>query len=245
MNEEAREGNRTATERMRAARKRERTVQQRGRQLKVGALVLAVLAVGAGAGVLVAQQGSGDGASDDAKPISVGKRDAPSTLTVYEDFRCPACAQFEKQFSGTIRGLEKQGKLKAEYHLVTIIDDNLGGRGSHRAANAAACAKDEGRFRRYHDVLYRSQPPERSDAFSSAKLLLKLAGEVDGLNGPRFRECVEGGGHEAWVKKTGAAFKKSGHQSTPTVLLDGEDVYGGGEPLTPQSLKEKVEAAAG
>ncbi|WP_338059659.1 DsbA family protein [Streptomyces nanshensis] len=244
MNEEGQEGRRSATERMRAERQREHTAQKRGRQLKVGGVVVALLALGAGIGALVAQQRSGGGAADDAKPIAVGKRDAPATLTVYEDFRCPACAQFERQFSGTIRGLEKRGKLRAEYHLVTIIDDNLGGRGSHRAANAAACARDEGKFRQYHDVLYRNQPPERSDAFSSAKLLTKLAGKVDGLYGARFRGCVEGATHEAWVKKTAAQFKKSGHQSTPTVLLDGEDIYGGGEPLTPASLKKKVEAAA-
>jgi protein-disulfide isomerase len=244
MNQESHEGNRTATERMRAARERERTAQKRGRQLKVGGVVVALLAAGAGVGALVVQQTSGKGGADDAKPIAVGKADAPSTLTVYEDFRCPACSQFEKQFSGTIRGLEKQGKLKAEYHLVTIIDGNLGGRGSHRAANAAACAKDEGKFRQYHDVLYRNQPPEQSDAFSSGKLLVKLAGKVDGLDGPRFRECVEGGKHDAWVKKTAAAFEKSGHQSTPTVLLDGESVYGTGKPLTPASLKKKVEAAS-
>lgn len=242
MNEERQEGARTATERMRAARQRQRTAQKRGRQLKVGGVVVALLAVGAGVGALVAQQTSGKDRADDAKPIAVGKRDAPATLTVYEDFRCPACGQFEKQFSPTIHALQKQGKLRTEYHLVTIIDDNLGGRGSHRAANAAACAKDAGRFRQYHEVLYRNQPPEQEDAFSSGQRLIKLAGKVDGLDDQRFRECVTGGEHNDWVKKTGAAFKRSGHQSTPTVLLDGESVYGRGEPLTPASLKEKVTA---
>jgi protein-disulfide isomerase len=165
-------------------------------------------------------------------------------LTVYEDFRCPACGQFENQFRSTIRGLEKQGKLRTEYHLVTIIDDNLGGKGSRRSANAAACAKDAGRFRPFHDVLYRNQPPEQSDAFSSGKRLIELAGKVDGLDGPRFRECVNGGTHDDWVRKTAAGFKKSGHQSTPTVLLDGESIYGRAEPLTPASLKAKVAAAS-
>ncbi|OEU88697.1 hypothetical protein DB35_18735 [Streptomyces abyssalis] len=227
---------------MRAARERQRTARKRGRQLKVGGVVVALLVVGGGVGALVAQQTSKGGGADDAKPIAVGKRDAPATLTVYEDFRCPACAQFEEQFRGTIRSLEKQGKLRTEYHLVTIIDDNLGGRGSHRAANAAACARDAGRFRQFHDVLYRNQPPEQEDAFSSGKQLIALAGKVDGLDGPRFRECVDDGTHKDWVKKTGADFKKSGHQSTPTVLLDGESVYGKSEPLTPASLKKKVAA---
>ncbi len=244
MNEERHEGKRTATQRMRAARERDRTVRKRGRQLKAGGIVVVLLAAGAGVGAMIAQQTADKGRSVDAKPIAVGKGDAPATLTVYEDFRCPACGQFEKQFRGTIRGLEKQGRLKAEYHLVTIIDDNLGGKGSKRAANAAACARDEGRFREYHDVLYKNQPPEQDDAFGSDSRLIALAGKVDGLKSPRFRECVNSGTHEGWVKKTGAAFKKSGHQATPTVLLDGENIYGRGEPLTPASLKKKVAAAS-
>lgn len=226
---------------MRQERERDRAARKRGRNLKAGGIVVAVLAVAGGVGALVAQQSGGEGKSD-AKPITVGEKDAPAKLTVYEDFRCPACGQFEKQFRGTIRALEKQGKLQAEYHLVTIIDDNMGGSGSHKAANAAVCAKDEGKFRQYHDVLFRNQPGEQDDAFASTKTLVELAGKVDGLDGIRFRKCVTDGTHEGWVKKTAAAFKKSGYQSTPTVLLDGEDIYGGqSEPLTPRALKQKVE----
>lgn len=225
---------------MRQERERDRAVRKRGRNLKAGGIVVAVLAVAGGVGALVAQQ-TGGGGSTDAKPITVGKKDAPVKLTVYEDFRCPACGQFEKEFRGTIRALEKQGKLRAEYHLVTIIDDNMGGTGSHKAANAAACAKDEGKFRQYHDVLFRNQPGEQDDAFASAKTLLRLAGKVDGLDGPRFRECVTEGTHKGWVKKAAADFQKSGHQSTPTVLLDGESIYGRSEPLTTRALKQKVE----
>lgn len=238
-NEAHKKENRTATERMRAEQQRQRASQKRGRQLKVAGVVVAVLAAGAGVGALVAQQTSGNSAADDAKPIAVGKQDAPAKLTVYEDFRCPACGQFEKQFSPTIRSLEKKGKLRTDYHLVTIIDDNMGGKGSHRAANAAACAEDAGRFRRFHDVLYRNQPPEQSDAFSSRDRLIELAGKA-GVNGSRFRDCVTEDTHADWVKKTGDAFKKSGHQSTPTVLLDGKNIYGRSEPLTPESLKQKV-----
>lgn len=241
-NQAGQEGKRTATERLREQRERDRRAQKRGRNLTVAGIVVALLAVAGGVGAMVARHGGGD-ANADAKPITVGKSDAPAKLTVYEDFRCPACAQFEQEFRGTIRGLEKKGKLKAEYHLVTIIDDNMGGTGSHKAANAAVCAKDAGKFRKFHDVLYRNQPAEQDDAFASTKTLIKLAGKVEGLDSPRFRRCVSEGAHEDWVKKTSAAFKKSGHQATPTVLLDGENIYGNqSEPLTKQSLKQKIEA---
>jgi protein-disulfide isomerase len=234
---------RTATARMRAARDKERSAERRGRQLKAAGVVAGVLAAAAGVSVLVAQISAQKGPADDAKPIAVGKQNAPATLTVYEDFRCPACAQFERQLGPTVRELHEQGRLRAEYHLVTLIDDNLGGKGSHRAANAAACAKDAGRFGPYHDVLFRNQPPEKQDAFGSTERLIELAGEVDGLNDRRFRDCVTGEDHAEWVRKASAAFEKSRHNGTPTVLLDGESVYGGGEPLTPETLKKKVRQA--
>jgi predicted DsbA family dithiol-disulfide isomerase len=91
-------------------------------------------------------------------------------------------------------------------------------------------------------VLYRNQPGERHDAFAREKTLIKLAKKVEGLDSPRFRKCVTGGEHNGWVKKTGAAFKKSGYQATPTVLLDGKDVYGNrSQPLTTDELKQRVE----
>lgn len=242
------EGKRSARERLREEQAKQRVTERRKRALKVGTAVVAVLGIGTVAGVLVADRGGDSGGeSPSAKPVTVGRSSAPATLTVYEDFRCPACGQFENQYRSTIQQLEKAGKLKTEYHIVTLIDQNMGGNGSTRAANAALCAKDEGRekFTRYHDVLFQNQPQEQDDAFGSNERLLTLAGEVKGLDNARFRECVEQGGNDARVQRSNAAFKETDHQGTPTVLLDGENIYGNQqEPLTPQKLREKVEEKA-
>ncbi|MGH3309704.1 MAG: DsbA family protein [Streptomyces sp.] len=244
MSQQNDEGKRAARERLREQRVQDRAARKRGRSLRMAGVVVALLAIAGGVAALAARQGGGDDTAD-AKPIAVGKRGAPAKLTVYEDFRCPACGQFEQEFRSTIRDLEKRGKLKAEYHLVTIIDDNVGGNGSRKAANAAACARDAGKFREYHDVLYWNQPEEQTDEFASTKTLLKLAGKVDGLDSARFRKCVTDGKHNAWVTKTAEAFEKSGHHATPTVLLDGKSVYGSQtRPLTPQKLRQKVERKA-
>ncbi|NSC21132.1 hypothetical protein FM076_07880 [Streptomyces albus subsp. chlorinus] len=237
------DGKRSARERLRAEQQRHKASEKRRRTLKAGAVVVGVLAVATAVGATVAgQTGEGDDSAQSAKPITVGHRDAPAKLTVYEDFRCPACAQFENAYRGTIRSLEKAGKLKAEYHLVTLIDSSLGGSGSRKAANAAACAKDQGKFAAYHDVLYRNQPAEQDDAFASTRRLIRLAGKVDGLAGPAFEKCVTTGRHEAWVKRADEEFRTSGHQGTPTVLLDGKNVYANqADPLTPGKLRKMVE----
>jgi protein-disulfide isomerase len=216
----------------------------------VSAAVVAVIGLAAVVGVIAANAGKDGGDSEsgpllaptgvqgkDQLAIPVGASDAPSTLTVWEDFRCPACAQFENGLRETIHEQEQAGQIKIEYHLATIIDGNMGGSGSLRAANAAACAQDAGKFVPYHDVLYQNQPPETQDAFAENSTLIELAGKVSGLDTPAFRSCVEEGKHDGWVKKSNTAFQDGGFSGTPTVLLNGESVF-------PQKGSERISVAS-
>jgi protein-disulfide isomerase len=245
VSEKNRAGKNSARERLRQQREREQAAERRMRTAKVVGAAVLVLGIATGAGILAANQGGDDGGEGpEAKPVSVGEASAP-TLTVYEDFRCPACGQFETSFRDTIHELTDEGKLRVEYHLVTIIDGNMGGSGSRNAANAAACARDADRFTEYHDVLYENQPAETDDAFADKAHLIDLAGEVEGLDDQTFRDCVRNGTHDGWVRRANGDFLNSEYNATPTVLLNGEDIYGDAtDPLTPDRLKERVEELA-
>jgi protein-disulfide isomerase len=251
VNQKNREGKRSAREALQEQREKDKARARRKRTLVVASGVAAVLVVAAVIGVLVAEHKDSDSGSTpaaapkgatgkDGLVVPVGAADAPSVLTVYEDFRCPACDAFEKSFTPTVHSLEDSGRIRTEYHLVTLIDGNLGGSGSLAAANAAACAQDAGKFRAFHDVLYANQPNEQDDAFADKNRLLDLAGKVDGLKTPAFTACVNSGTHDSWVKKSNSAFGSSGFNSTPTVLLNGKSIYGSGSALTPDSLKQMV-----
>ncbi|MFH8746962.1 DsbA family protein [Streptomyces rimosus] len=244
----------SARERLQAQREKEKERERRNRQLKVAGAVVVVLAIAGGIGVWAASSGDDDsgsskvalpkGTQDSDKPaVPVGKKEAPSTLTVWEDFRCPACAQFEKGFRGAVHELEDGGQLKTDYHLATIIDGSMGGKGSVTAANAALCAQDAGRFREYHDVLYENQPPEQQDRFSDKQYLIELAGKVNGLVSDTFTQCVNKGTYTDFVYKSNSAFTNSGHRGTPTVLLNGKNLAED-KNLTPDGLKQKVRDAA-
>ncbi|WP_031506692.1 DsbA family protein [Streptomyces megasporus] len=249
-NRNAPEEKRDARERLRRRREREKAAEKRAKALKTAVAVLAVLGVVGLVGAVAANRvgaGGTGGAGGDvrAEPIVDGDPRAPVTLTVYEDFRCPGCGHFENGFRETVRRLQDTGRMKVEYHLVTIIDGNVGGRGSTYAANAAACARDRGRFREYHGALFAHQPEEVDDAFGDKDRLLELAEGIEGLSGPEFTRCVREEEHREWVERSTEAFLRSGHDSTPTVLLNGEDLHGDpSAPLTPEKLEEKVEAAA-
>ncbi len=259
VSEKNQEGKRAARDRLIQQREQARARERRRRTLIVSAAVVGVLGLAAVVGVIAANTGGkGDKAKasgpavapsgatgKDSLTIPVGADDAPSTLTVWEDFRCPVCAQFENAFRDTIHQLEQSGQLKVDYHFATLIDGNLGGSGSLRAANAAACAQDVGKFPAYHDVLYRNQPQESDDAFGDNGKLIDLSKKVDGLDTPAFRSCVEDGKHDAWVQKSNTAFQNGGFQGTPTALLNGESIFPkkGNEAITVANLKKWVAEA--
>ncbi|MFH8804747.1 DsbA family protein [Streptomyces sp. NPDC017936] len=256
MSEKNRDGKRTARERLAVEREKQKAGERRRRTLIVAASVVCVLGLAAVIGVLAANAGKDDGSDNagpvvapsgaqgkDALAIPVGKDTAGSTLTVWEDFRCPACKSFEDRYRSTIHELTDAGKLRVEYRLATLIDGNMGGTGSRNAANAAACAQDAGKFTAYHDVLYRNQPPETDDAFAKNSTLLDLAAKVDGLDTPAFRTCVEKGTHNSWVVKSNEAFQKGGFGGTPTVLLDGKNIFQD-QTMTPEKFRQMVEEAA-
>jgi protein-disulfide isomerase len=255
-------GKRTARERLIQEREAQKSRDKRRRLLIVSSAVVAVLGLAAVAGVVVANSGDKDksgktdasggpvvapaGAVGEGKvAIPVGTTDAPSVLTVYEDMRCPACGAFENSMRATVNQLEKAGKIRAEYHVVSFIDNAMQGNGSKYAANALGCSQDAGRFHAYHDVLFQNQPPEQNDAFGKKSRLLELAGKVPGLRGAAFDACVQKEKYAGWVGKVQEEFSKSEYKATPTVLLNGESVFPqkGSEQISPANLTKWVDEA--
>lgn len=245
MTDSKRPGEGSARERLRVERERERQSAKRLRTLKMAGAVILVLGVAALIAVAVSVTGKGGSQSTQARPVNTGAADAPVTMTVYEDFRCPACRQFEATFRETINELRDAGKLRVEYHLVTLIDGNIGGNGSQYAAEAAMCAHDAGKFVEYHDVLYRNQPPEQKDAFGDKEYLLQLARRVEGLSTMQFEKCVQEGLKAGRVDRTQRAFMEAGYGQTPTVIVDGDRAFDDPtDPLTPRKLRNLVEKKA-
>ncbi|MEV0599232.1 thioredoxin domain-containing protein [Streptomyces sp. NPDC050315] len=240
----------SARERLQAQREKEKARARRGRQAKVAGAVVVVLAVAAGIALWASSTGEDKsapvaapkGATGGDKPmVTVGKKSAPSTLQVWEDFRCPACKQFETGFRSTLHELEDNGQLRTDYHLALLIDGNMGGKGSLNAANAALCAQQAGKFREYHDVLFTNQPPEQEDRYASKKYLIQLAGKVPGLVTGDFRSCVQDGKYNGFAQKSQEAFQSAGLQGTPSVILNGKNIFADpNAQVTPQKLKQMV-----
>lgn len=227
-----------ARERMRQEMERRKRRARRNRIIGVIAGATAVVVAAVVVGIVIQTQRAKDegptpkGTVANGHAIPYGDKDAPVTLTVYEDFRCPACKGFEQHYNSTIEKLVKAGKLRVRYHIATIIDSNYpGSEGSKLAGNAATCAFEQGKFKPYHDVLYDNQPPEQEDAFTT-KQLLTLAKNVKGLKGnDDFTSCVKDETYAPWLKRVQKEFdtRFNGRVATPSFLLDGKVMLGGNQ----------------
>ena len=228
-----------ARERAAAAYAAEQGKARRRRQMLIGGIVVVVIAAAIGIGIGVQSHtdevnsaaANGPlvfpaGTVADGLAIPYGTdQNAKVTLTIYEDFRCPFCKDAESMFNSIYSADAQAGKIKVQYHIVNLIDQNDGGTGSIQAGNAAACAQDVGnaKFKAYHDVLYANQPAESDDAFASDSQLISLAKQVSGLDGAAFESCVNSGKYQPWVKKnfTELSTAESGNVSTPDYLING------------------------
>lgn len=241
---------RSGRDRVRAAQAQRKQADRRRRQVAVGGIVVLVLGVAAVVGVLVSNHTSstnkaarnayGAGQpfaaphgvsaspatqSDPGGIIYGSNPDAPVTLQIWEDVRCPYCKLAEDMFSGIYEQYAAEGKIKVETHLVDLIDRADGGSGSLFGGTALGCAQDVGsaQYIAYHNLLYKNQPSETSDDYGSVDHLLNLAGQVDGLRTPAFEACVQQGRYAAWVKANYDALgvKLGGSVGTPDIYIDG------------------------
>lgn len=166
-----------------------------------------------------------------------GSSEPKAVLSLYEDFLCPACGNFEKQFGPTINRLIDSGAVAADYYMVSILDRQ--GQGySTRAANAGYCVADADTeaFRRFHGALFAQQPAEGVGPFPDNSRLIEIARQA-GVTGD-VPNCINNGRYEDMVK--GLA-KATGVNSTPTIRINGQDW----RPSTPDALIAEVEKIVG
>jgi protein-disulfide isomerase len=89
-----------------------------------------------------------------------------------------------------------------------------------RAAEAAACAADQGAYWRYHDTLFLNQSGPNS--FTDARL--KQMAETLGLDTAAFNQCLDSGEKRAGVEASIAEAQAQGVDSTPTIVINGTEV---------------------
>lgn len=210
----------------RAQRKREAERRARQRRLLLIAIPVVIAIVAGGIGIWFTQRGAEPVAAVQAPDVSkytsvphegrvLGDPNAPVHVIEWGDYQCPACKSFEQRFFPTI--LEQYiatGKVRWEFRDFAFI-----GPESTRAAEAAYCALDQGKFWEFHAALYTNQTGENVGSFTDRRL--EEIARVVGLDVEAFRSCLRSGTHADEVRQMVNEARSLGVRATPSFSVNG------------------------
>lgn len=139
-----------------------------------------------------------------------GSADARVTIVEFSDYQCPFCARHHKN---TWPQLEQEYVKTGKVKLV-LRDNPL--EAIHpfafKAAEAAHCAGEQGRFWEMHDRMFDNiRALSRNDLAASAKAL--------GLDEAKFGACLDAGGRAARIREDIAEANAIGAQGTPNFFV--------------------------
>ena len=144
---------------------------------------------------------------------SRGPATAPVTIVEFSDFQCPYC----RAVSGTLKTLEQRygNKVRIVYRDFPLPNH----RDAPKAAEAAACAHEQGRFWQMHDKLFESQ------SGLQVADLKRYARDI-GLDAARFDTCLDSGTREAVWRQNRTEGQRFGVSATPTFFINGRMITG-------------------
>ena len=220
-------------------------VASSGQRLPLAIYALAGVVVLAGliAVILAAAAGDGGPSAETAdysgvpstwqNRLILGDPDAPVTVQAWEDFRCPACAAFNQRVKpGLLQNYIVNGKVKLEFRHFPLQQHEPG---ASLAAQAGECAADQGRFWVYHDRVFQATS-SGPNAFLMERLI-DYAVELE-MDGDTFTSCLTSQTHLLTISESLQAARAAGHNSTPTVLVDGVPVA---NPLDYEAVSAAIE----
>jgi protein-disulfide isomerase len=147
----------------------------------------------------------------------LGNPIAPVTITLYEDMGCPSCKAFWETTEPTlIDAYVVTGRVRLDVYTLAIVNAQ-----SLPAAEALACASDQGKFWTYRDILFANQGAR---AFSRENLVA-FASSID-LDVEEFKDCFDFAIHKEDVQEQSQRAAEFGIQVTPTLDINGRQIQG-------------------
>ncbi len=129
------------------------------------------------------------------------------------------------------------GTVRFEYRHYIVVDSNVGGSESRRAAEASECARVQGDFWNYHAMLFANQQGEGLGAFRDSRL--KAFAAALEFDTPQFDSCLDSRAYAQAVQADEQLAQTMGVSGTPTVFVNGAHVE---NPLDFGEISRLVEA---
>jgi protein-disulfide isomerase len=137
-----------------------------------------------------------------------GPENAPVTIVEFSDFQCPFCSRAVKTVDEVVAAYPDKVRLVFRQFPLDFHKQ------AQKAAEAALCANDQGKFWEYHDKLFANQ-----QALEVPQL--KEYAQQMGLDVARFNDCLDSIKKAEVVKADMEAGQKVGVTGTPASFING------------------------
>ena len=142
-----------------------------------------------------------------------GPEKAPVTIVEFSDYECPYCGKAEETVKEVLKAYE--GKVRLVYRDFPLPFHPH----AEKAAEAAHCAEDQGKYWDMHGLLFSNQQKlTESDLKEHAKGL--------GLDAAKFEKCLSSGEKAAVVEANKKAGAEVGVTGTPAFFINGVMISG-------------------
>jgi len=159
-----------------------------------------------------------------------GSRDAAVKVVEFADYECPYCRKVQP----TISKLLKEYGTKVAFAFKDFPLPMH--KHAEKAAEAARCANEQGKFWDFHDKLFSADSLEIAEMKTYARSM--------NLDGAKFDKCLDSGAQAAGIQKDQAEGAKLGLTGTPTFFINGHFISGNASYEALQSLVDQ-ELASG
>jgi protein-disulfide isomerase len=144
---------------------------------------------------------------------STGPATAPITIIEFSDYQCPFCKRAEGALKQVLAKYPEQVRLVYRHFPLD------GHKDARPAAEASACADEQGKFWEYHQLLFESAPT------LDAKKLRQIA-EQTKLDVKAFDACLAEGRQKTKVQNDLDAGRVAGVSGTPAFFVNGIPLSG-------------------
>ncbi|WP_449281670.1 DsbA family protein [Leucobacter sp.] len=210
-----------AREQARLAREQEKKREKRNRLFLQGGIVLGVLAILAVVALILTQtmkpagpgpQNMASGAAiftkdlkvvesaalqpgEDRQAPEVDRKQLPLDVTIYVDYMCPACGNFEQQYGTMLENYVGSGDIELGVYPINFLDgQSLGTKYSTRAANLFSCVVEEQpdvAFNVHNTLLSAEVQPTEGTTGLTDDQLLEQAEAAGAELTTELRQCVK------------------------------------------------------
>lgn len=169
--------------------------------------------------------------SMDDDPVR-GNKDAPVKIIEWSDYQCPYC----KRNVDVLKQVEEKygDKVAVVFRDFPLPFHDK----AEKAAEAAGCAGEQGKYWEFHDKLFADQSQLDVDG------LKKTAGEL-GMDTAKFNSCLDSSKFKTEIQKDIEDGKLAGVTGTPASFINGKMVNGAAAFETYQAIIDSELAKAG